>query len=405
MEGNLPAVWGIGTMETGPLNVAMFTETFLPHANGVTTSILNARRGLGRRGHKVVVYSAGPPVLENETVHYYGGKIFPLYPDFPMAIYPTRVGRQNRRLVAEQDADVVHVHAPGPMGVRGYRAAKRHRLPLVVTYHTVYEPLARYAPRGLRTVFSVGASGIERMLNRRCQVLIAPTHAAKRELLAKYPRLAPKIRVVPTGIDLNLFRPGLDGSPVRAAWGFESGERVLLYLGRLSYEKRIDILMRAFARLRRQHTDLRLVVAGTGPADAELQALARGMGLEGVVRFPGHVADEDVPLYYNACDVFVSASDFETQGLTVLEALACGRPCAVAGARGFLDVVRDGDNGFLFPPDSVDGAVHGIELALHAPAALRERARSSAMLWGIEHCVGLLERAYTEAVEDPPEIP
>src|SRR5687767_4728096 len=91
------------------LNIAMFTETFVPHKNGVTTSILNARRGLFDRGHKVTVYSAGQPVQENESVHYYGGKTFPLYPDFPVAIYPTRAARENRRLLAQQGADLVHI--------------------------------------------------------------------------------------------------------------------------------------------------------------------------------------------------------------------------------------------------------------------------------------------------------
>jgi 1,2-diacylglycerol 3-alpha-glucosyltransferase len=377
----------------------MFTETFVPHANGVTTSILNARRGLFQRGHRVTVYSAGPPVFENESVHYYGGKTFPLYPDFPIAIFPSRAGRRNKRALAQQDPDVVHIHAPGPMGLRGYRAAKRHGKPFLVTYHTVTEPLVRYAPYGWKTLYRVGSSAVDRLLNNRSAIIIAPTHAAKRDLLTKNPDWESKIRVVPTGIDLDAFRPGLDASHVRHAWGFEHGERVMLYLGRTSYEKRIDLLLDAYARLRTAHRDLRFVVAGTGPATTDLKAQVRALGVQDEVRFVGHVPDDQVPAYYNACDVFASASEIETQGLTLLEAMACGAPVAVAGTGGFLDVVRDGHNGYLFPPGSVDGAVHGIELALAAPTALRQRARESALQYGLDHCATLLERAYEAALD------
>src|SRR5581483_4187613 len=146
---------GVGA---APLNVAMVTETFVPHANGVTTSNLTARKGLFARGHRVTVSSAGRPVLDNEAVHYYGGKVFPLYPDFPIAIYPNKHARESKRAFERQRADLVHVHAPGPMGIRGLLSARRRRLPLVVTYHTFLEPLTRYAPRGLKSFYRA-ASG------------------------------------------------------------------------------------------------------------------------------------------------------------------------------------------------------------------------------------------------------
>lgn len=381
------------------LNVAMFTETFLPHTNGVTTSILNARRGLAKRGHRVQVYSAGAPTLDNDGVHYYGGKTLPLYPEFPVALYPTRAARRNKRLLGQQPPDLVHVHAPGPMGLRGYRAARAHRRPLLVTYHTLTEPLIRYAPTGWKTIYRVGSRAVDYTLNARCTLLVAPTQQAKRYLVARDPHLEPKIRIVPTGIDLDAFRPGLDAARVRRAWGWADGERVLLYLGRVAYEKKIDLLLDAFARLRTSHPELRFVVAGTGPAGGELASRARRLGVEDLVRFTGHVPDEDVPLYYNACDVFASASEFETQGITLLEAMASGASSAVAAAGGFRDVVDDGHNAYLFPPGSVDGAVHAIELALAAPARLRTRARETALRYGIDHCALLLERAYTAAVD------
>lgn len=381
----------------------MFTETFIPHANGVTTSILNARRGLTGKGHKVTVYSAGPPMLENESVHYYGGKIFPLYPDFPIAIYPTRYGRRNKRALNRQNADLIHIHAPGPVGLRGYWAAKRKGLPFVLTYHTIIEPLVRYAPFGWKTFYRVGSQAADRAMSRRCTLLIAPTKEMRRHLIQKYPAFEEKIRVVPTGIDVHRYRPGLDASSLRQAWGFAARERIILYLGRLSYEKRIDVVLRAFARLRAQGPDLRLVIAGTGPAMDELKSMAKSLQLDGVVRFAGHVRDQDVPLAYSAADVFASASEIETQGLTLLEAMACAKPAAVAAIGGFLDVVRDGENAYLFAPGSVDGATHALRLALGVPARVREAARETALEFSIERCTQLLESAYDEALrQDAP---
>lgn len=386
-------------MAVGPLDVAMFTETFVPHANGVTTSILNARRGLAERGHQVTVYSAGPPVLQNESVRYYGGKTFPLYPDFPIAIFPNKTARDNRRALAVQDPDVVHIHAPGPMGLRGYRAAKRLAKPFLVTYHTVTEPLVRYAPFGMKTVYRVGSTAVDHVLNSACTILLAPSKQAKERLIAREPAWEDKIRIVPTGIDLTRFRPDLDASRVRTQWGFTSGQRVVLYVGRTAYEKKIQVLIEAVERLSRSNEDLRLVIAGTGPAEHQLHDYVSRRRLDHLVHFAGHVPDQDLPAVYNACDVFASASDFETQGLTLLEAMASGAPAAVAGAGGYLNFVRDGHNAYLFPPDSVDGAAHGIELALNAPPGLRQRARESAMEWGISNCSRLLEAAYREAVE------
>jgi 1,2-diacylglycerol 3-alpha-glucosyltransferase len=366
----------------------MFTETFLPHANGVTTSLLNAREGLKRRGHKVTIYSAGPPLLDATDVHFYGGKIFHLYPDFPIALYPTRKSAKNKRRLNREGADLVHVHAPGPMGWRGYKASKRLGIPLVLTHHTVLEPLVRYAPIGF----------IGRRLVNAAKTLIAPSQAAKQELIDKYPGAEEKIRIVPTGIDVDRFSPNLDGSRVREDWGYTNGERVLFYLGRLSYEKRVDVLLDAFAKLHRQDKDTRFVIGGTGPAWDELQVRARKLGIEDSVRFDGHVPDHQLPNTYAAADAFASASEVETQGLTLMEAMAVGKPVAVSAIGGYLDVIEDGKNGFLFPRANTDRAAEALRNALDAPASVRLAARRTAERCSTRSLIPVLEGVYRETL-------
>jgi 1,2-diacylglycerol 3-alpha-glucosyltransferase len=376
----------------------MFTETFLPHANGVTTSLLNAREGLKRRGHKVTIYSAGPPLLDAADVHFYGGKIFHLYPDFPIAFYPNGKSAKNKRRLNSEGADLVHVHAPGPMGWRGYKASKRLGIPLVLTHHTVLEPLVRYAPMGWKTLYRAGTHFISKRLVRAAKTLIAPSHAAKQELIDKYPDAEGKIRIVPTGIDVDRFTPDLDGSRIREDWGYTNGERVIMYLGRLSYEKRVDVLLEAFAKLSKDDKDARFVVAGTGPASDELQNHARRLKLDDTVRFEGHVPDHLLPHTYAAADAFASASEVETQGLTLLEAMAVGKPVAVSAVGGYLDYVRDGENGFLFPRASTPGAIKAMRHALDAPAAIRREARRTAELCSTRALIPALESVYRETL-------
>lgn len=380
------------------MDIVMFTETFLPHANGVTTSLLNAREGLKRRGHSVTIYSAGPPLLDAADVHFYGGKIFHLYPDFPIAFYPSRRSVRNNRRVRSEPADVVHVHGPGPMGWRGYKASRRLRVPLVLTHHTVMEPLVRYAPVGWKTIYRVGTRLISRRLVHKSKLLIAPSRAARDELANKFPEDGHKVRIVPTGIDTDRFSPDLDGSRVRADWGYTGGERVILYLGRLSYEKRIDVLLDAFARLYKQEPLARFVVAGTGPAVDELKQQSSVLGLDDVVGFPGHISDHLLPQTYAAADAFASASQVETQGLTLLEAMAVGRPCAVSAFGGYLDFIRDGENGYLFPPANPAAAARTLRSALDAPRFIRTNARRTAEQHSNGVCVPNLERVYEEAL-------
>lgn len=375
----------------------MFTETFLPHANGVTTSLLNAREGLKRRGHKVTIYSAGPPLLDAPDVHFNGGKIFHLYPDFPIAFYTNPRSIKNKRRVRREGADVVHVHAPGPMGWRGYKAAKYLKKPLVATHHTVLEPLVRYAPLGWKTIYRAGTHIIGKRLAEASKILIAPSRATRDELATKYPEAAHKIRIVPTGIDTDRFNANLDGSKIRQDWGYTRDERVILYLGRLSYEKRVDVLVDAFQKLHEREPNARFVIGGTGPASDDIQDYVHQRGLDGPIRFEGHVPGYLLPQTYAAADAFASASEVETQGLTLLEAMAVGKPVAVTAYGGYLDYVRDGENGFLFPPHDVDAAAQALRSALDAPQAIRTAARRTAEQYSTHACVPMLERVYEES--------
>lgn len=376
----------------------MFTETFLPHANGVTTSIANARSGLAQRGHHVTIFSAGSRGLAHDGVRYYGGYALTSYPDFPLAIYPVVGQPSSRTVMRDEGVEIAHLHGPGPMGLRGYRAARKTDTPYVYTYHTLLEPLSPYAPRGFRTILSKLAIGFQRFLARRAARFILPSRFLLDAVLNQDPNMADRCVVVPTGIDTRRFHPDVDGGRVRAEWGFGDDTDVLLYLGRLGYEKRVDFLLDAFARLHDERPTARLVLAGTGPATEAFRRHAAKLDLKDEVLFTGYVDDEKVPQFYAAADAFASASDFETQGLTLVEAMATGTPSAVAAAGGYLDVIDDGANSYAFRPDDLGGAADAMRRAIDAPASVRRAARETALSCSLERCVQRLEATYHDVL-------
>ncbi|MHB8634096.1 MAG: glycosyltransferase [Thermoplasmatota archaeon] len=384
------------------MRIAMFSETYLPSANGVTTSIVGARRELSARGHEVQVFAAGERAASAPGTTYYGGRMVRRYPDFRLALAPAWGSPSPRRLVARWGADLAHLHSPGPMGWRGYHAATANHLPYVYTYHTHLEPLAQYAPWGTAQLVARFTAAVQDFLVRRSSCLVVPSHFLLDRLRKENPALAEGAIVVPTGIDTRRFHPRVSGAQVRAGWGLAPDDEVLLYLGRLGLEKRADFLLSAFGKVAAKRPHAHLVLAGRGPAADDLARQAAAMGLRDRVHLPGFVSDADLPAAYAAADAFVSASDFETQGLTLLEAMATGRPCAVAAAGGYLDPLRNGENGFLFGSHDLHEAAAAMGQALDAPSRLRTEARFTAEAYRLQACVRLLERVYEAAVAGVP---
>lgn len=386
------------------MRIAMFSETYLPSANGVTTSIVAARRELTKRGHQVRVLCAGPRANAARVDHatFYGGRSMARYPDFHLALAPALGTPSAVRVLRDWEADLAHLHSPGPMGWRGWHAARRNAIPYVYTYHTHLEPLAKYAPRGTGRFVNRSAFAIQDYLVRHSSALLVPSHFLLELLKKEDESLAHRAIVVPTGIDVTRFNPATRGAAQRAAWGLAPDDEVLLYLGRMGHEKRVDFLVESFAQVAAKRPKAHLVLAGRGPASAALARQAAALGLADRVHLVGFVADDLLPATYAAADAFVSASDFETQGLTLLEAMATGLPCAVAAAGGYLDPVRDTENGYLFAAHDANAAARAMGAALDAPQSVRGEARHMAESYRTERCVRVLERAYEAAVAGIP---
>lgn len=306
-------------------------------------------------------------------MQYFRSVSFRRYQGYRVPLFPSN----KSELVDRLKIDVIHNHGLAFMALRSMFVGRALKKPVVTTWHTnVNEALKFYNFSGLPDEVILRLMWFYlRSLLRRSEVVIAPTEAIKVDLLGYVPKIR-RIEVIPTGVDLKRFHPGLDASDILDRYGLR-GKRVILHLGRIAREKNMDLVFQAFAKLAKNDPRLRLLVAGEGPAKEYHMKQVNDLGISEKVVFTGFVPDAELPLFYSACDVFTIASKFETQGLVVLEAMACGKPVVGINYRAVAEIIEDGVNGFLFDDDE-ESWCHAIKRGLESTTDLKERARSRA---------------------------
>jgi 1,2-diacylglycerol 3-alpha-glucosyltransferase len=353
------------------VRIALFTNNYVPFTGGVTISVETLRRGLEARGHEAWVFAPrfASPGRDGPRVVRYPSVPAATYPEFPLAVpFAPRIGR----LVGRLQFDVFHAHHPFLLGPAAARLARRHRRPLVFTYHTRYEKYAHYVPL-TRPLVEAAAVRLSSGFASRADAVIAPS-AVIRDELAQRGVSAP-IAVVPTGIDLQRFHPG-DRPAARRSLGVSDRDAVLLYVGRLDREKTVDRILVAFERVAGTIPQARLVLVGHGTEAERLRRQASASAAAARIRFVGVVPHPATVTYYQAADLFLFASETETQGLVLAEAAACGLPAVTVAAPGCEEVVRDGESGLTTKNDPAALADAAIGLLLDAPRRRRLGARA-----------------------------
>jgi glycosyltransferase involved in cell wall biosynthesis/predicted metal-dependent phosphoesterase TrpH len=242
--------------------------------------------------------------------------------------------------IEEQRPDVIHVATPGPVGFCGLAVARLLGVPVVGSYHTELGPYALHLTRDLLV-----AEAIEVYVDwfyQRCTTVLAPTSGVADALAA---RGMPNVGVWGRGVDTGLFAPERSDGLLRAQL-LAGGDLIVLSVGRLSHEKRIGVLLDAFARISRARPGARLVVVGEGPARREFERTAPAG-----TSFVGEVRGRDLAALYASADLFCFPSTTDTFGQVLLEAGASGLPVVAAAAGGALELVQHGRSGLLVPPD------------------------------------------------------
>lgn len=380
------------------MKIAMFTDSYYPAVDGVVNAVSTVSRELERLGHEVFIFAPRPTDgheikdITKGGTFFFNAFRFKYYPQYRSAFLPSNKNRILRSL----GVDMIHTHGIAFMGMKGLSAAKHFHMPVTTTYHTnVHEAADYYNPLPIpASIISNLTVRYMRFFLNRSDAVIAPTRPILEELVRIAPRM-PYTAVIPAGVDIRRFRPSARSSAVRDEYGI-SDAPLLLYLGRVAHEKNIDALIKAMTLLKDR--TIKLMIVGEGPAKRDLEKLAHSLHLDGRVIFTGFVSDGRLPEFYCSADAFVSASKFETQGISILEALACGCPVASINFRAVTDFVIDDFNGFLFD-DNLLSIAETMEKAIGAGQSVRQNARRTAERYSKENSARALSDLYTRIMD------
>jgi 1,2-diacylglycerol 3-alpha-glucosyltransferase len=326
------------------MRVGIFTESYPPLINGVSTSVQTLIAELERAGHSVCVFTSRYPRYKDDRpdVYRYLSVNAIVEPDYYIPIpFSARI----KATIPKLGLDIVHSQSPFSLGMIARHIAQQQGLPLVSTNHTLYTEYAHYMPL-------LPASLVRYLLVRHmrryydsCDHVLAPSELTRHRLIDGYGVTAP-VTVVPTGIPAPpyiLAKP----ADTKRELGLPPDARLLLYVGRLAPEKNLEMLLKAFDQIAAKTEDTYLVVAGSGKSASSLKRFAGHLAHGSRVKFTGFLGRTKLDPLYKASELFLFPSMTETQGLAVGEALAAGTPAIVVNGGGAPEAVRDGVNGYI----------------------------------------------------------
>jgi glycosyltransferase involved in cell wall biosynthesis len=360
-------------------DVAVFTDTYLPTVNGVTYTIETWRkRWVARDGRMDVVFPRSPERDAGAGEYPVRAYPFPFYDGFRFGLpsVPDDV----------TGADLVHAHTPFAVGVGGLRLARKADLPLVASYHTPTAEYADYLPAGpLASVVERAAVVYERWYLDKADAVVVPSEPA-RDHLRDEVRVTAPVTVVPNGVDVEFFRP-VDDAAFRERYDLRGP--LVGYTGRHGFEKSLEDVVEAVAGM---DLDATLVFGGDGPARERLESRAADRGVD--ARFLGFLPREELPAFYSSLDAFLFPSPVETQGLVALEANACGTPVVGVDSGALADTVDDGETGYHYPEDDIEGFREAIRRTLRERKPLTETCLARRESMSVEAAVDRLEEVY-----------
>ncbi len=341
------------------MKVVYFTESLLPHVDGVSRTLAQLFSFLERRRVDFRIYSPfvpGPEVEWSHRVRPVRYVRFPLYPDYRVSL---PFGRATRRELDAWSPDLVHVVSPTPMAARAQRWAASRGVPAVASFHTHFVSYFRYY--GVPWLEGLGW----RMLGRfygRCARVYAPSGSIVAELESHG---IDRTELWSRGIDLGLYSPEHRSPELRTLAGADDATPVLLMVSRLVKEKDMADLVEMERELRRRGSIHRLVLVGDGPMRAELEAALPD------AFFAGHQGGEALARWYASGDAFVFPSTTETFGNVVVEAQASGLPTVVVDRGGPPDLVEPGETGWIARANDPRDLAARVESLLRDPAERR----------------------------------
>ncbi len=331
------------------MKIAIFTNNYLPNPYGVSGSVESFRKSFESLGHKVYIFApkwkdfqdSNPNVFRYPSIETNIKKI-----RFPLAIpYSRRIGKMLDNL----DLDIIHSQHPNLLGSTAKRWAKKKNIPIVFTWHTLYDRYVHFVPFLPRKLAANWAIRNAKNYANQCDAVIVPTPSVI-GIIRKWGVVNKNVMSIPTGVEEKLFASP-NRESVRSEYNIKDNEILLLVMARLTVEKNVDFLVEAIIETLRRNVLAKFMVCGDGDLKDELIKKVFEAGLKERVFFVGIVPEAEKKNYYAAGDIFVYASKSETQGMVLTEAMYSGLPIVAVRATGVQDIIESDKTGFLVPED------------------------------------------------------
>lgn len=339
------------------MKIAIFSDTFPPQINGVSNVVYRSGLALARRGHDIRIFTVGRPEKDRPEILYTdatGGRASVVFlPSIPFWGYPgERIALPlgfTLNKIRKFRPDVIHTHTPFGVGWEAVLAAKVLKIPLFGTHHTFYDHYLKLIHLNYDWIKNFSWRYTVAYYNR-CNVILSPSRSLA-GVLKSYGAMRP-LQILPNSINTDFFHSVPDNTQKKLKNKSTVAGQTLVYVGRVSYEKSLDVVIRALATALQNLPHLQLIIAGDGPARIGLEKLTRDLGVANNVRFLGFCRGSDLLEVLWRGNIFLTASKSENMPISILEAMAAGLPVIGVDALGIPELVKDGLNGFIVAPDN-----------------------------------------------------
>jgi 1,2-diacylglycerol 3-alpha-glucosyltransferase len=326
------------------MKIGIFTNNYLPNPYGVSGSVESFRKEFERGGHEAYIFAPRWKgyVDKNSHVFRYSSFETNVKIKFPIAIpYSSKINK----ILDKLDLDIIHSQHPNLLGSAAARWAKKKNIPLVFTWHTLYDQYAHFAPFVPSKIAIWWAIRNARNYANKCDQIVVPTPSVG-EIIKKWGVTSKNITAIPTGVEEEQFAAP-ERESVRKKYDIRDDEALLLVVTRLTVEKNVEFLVDTVLDILKNNEKTKFMICGDGNLRKGLMKKAEDAGLSEKVVFSGIVSSEEKKNYFSAGDIFVYASKSETQGMILSEAMYSGLPIVAVRATGAVDIVEDGKTGFL----------------------------------------------------------
>lgn len=388
------------------MRILIANDQHWPMKSGVATAARTLAQGLASLGHTVMVLApsqngkSGQECDENYEITRIRSLPLPFRKNLRVSV---TYDREVRRILVDFNPDIVHVHTQLTVGLSALRAAVQLEIPAVATNHIMPDNMINniraLTPVKRPATYLMNEYGV--LLYRGARRIIVPTESVLD--IANFGRLEVPFLAISNGIDLSLYSQRKPKKYIYETYDIPDDKIIVTWLGRLDREKHLDILVKAFAKLAVDNTNIHLLIVGSGNMESELIDLVEDLDIAAQVTFTGLVPEEDKFELHRVTSVFAVPSPNELQCLAMLEAMACGKPAVAVDAGALAELVHHDKNGYLVSVDDADGFARMLAMIIDSPERLEsfgKKSRRIAEKHDIKRVMPRFVKLYEEVIEE-----